>query len=321
MDWHPYARSYPLLDGDDRASFRADIGKRGLQEPIKYRMIGGQKQGLDGRNRKRECEELGIECSELCVHVPDEEVEAYIDSLNLHRRHLTGEARRTRVIFMRANGMSGRQIAELLHIGEGTVRRDLEKAQEESDSTAPNGAVETPELPDTVTGKDGKRRAASTKPKILCDRCQRTGPVKNCEACKEARKASKAAPPAASDADETQLVDDVSVPIPEHCREAFVVADALTKICRELNDIKARVESISKGAGGRLVNYESWKQHLANTKGHLWANRATHVCGYCHGEKRPAKEKCEACKGEGWTNKATWEQCPDQQNAKGRKGK
>lgn len=39
-------------------------------------------------------------------------------------------------------------------------------------------------------GKDGKERPAS-KPKVLCERCQRVGAVKDCEACKAARKKKK----------------------------------------------------------------------------------------------------------------------------------
>jgi hypothetical protein len=48
------------------------------------------------------------------------------------------------------------------------------------------------------------------------------------------------------------------------------------------------------------------KPKLEEAKGNLWANRATHVCPYCRGKA----DKCDCCKGEGWTNRWYWEQAP-----------
>jgi hypothetical protein len=53
---------------------------------------------------------------------------------------------------------------------------------------------------------------------------------------------------------------------------------------------------------------------LEKVKGHLWSERATHVCPYCHGKH----EQCECCKGEGWTAKHVWEQAPGNYKKDGR---
>ncbi len=88
-----------------------------------------------------------------------------------------------------------------------------------------------------------------------------------------------------------------------------MVADTLTEICREMDALIRRVEEISKGPGGRLIRFDSFKQQIKDAKGNLWANRATHVCPYCHGH--PVKGKpCECCKGDGWTAHHVWKAAP-----------
>ena len=93
MNWHPYATEYPMLESSEYEEFRADIAaSNGPKCPIFYRLVnGGQKEYLDGRNRAKACEDLQLPCPELRLVVPDEEVKQCIDSLNLHRRHLTIE--------------------------------------------------------------------------------------------------------------------------------------------------------------------------------------------------------------------------------------
>jgi hypothetical protein len=58
MEWHPYAESYPLLEGEEYEAFKLDIAVNGQQEPVKYRVVEGKKQGLDGRNREGACQDL-----------------------------------------------------------------------------------------------------------------------------------------------------------------------------------------------------------------------------------------------------------------------
>jgi hypothetical protein len=74
MDFHPYAKTYPELDGADYEAFRADIlASGGPREPVKYRVLkDGTKQGLDGRNRIKACNDLKIPCPEEYVQVEDE---------------------------------------------------------------------------------------------------------------------------------------------------------------------------------------------------------------------------------------------------------
>ena len=64
---------------------------------------------------------------ETFVGTPDEAA-AFVDSQNLHRRHLTAEFRRERVREMRAAGMSTREIAKKLGTSQMTIVRDLKNS-------------------------------------------------------------------------------------------------------------------------------------------------------------------------------------------------
>lgn len=124
--------------------------------PIEYDEDGNI---LDGHHRVRACQELGIDVWPRLVRrdLTEEQKRAHARALNLARRHLSREQRKTMWVDMRQEGMSYRQIAE----ADGTVNKDT--VQRAIESTVSN---ETVELPDTVKGKDGKKRQA-TKPKSV----------------------------------------------------------------------------------------------------------------------------------------------------------
>jgi hypothetical protein len=84
---HPAASLFPLLEGDDYQQLKDDIEKHGLLEPIW--LCDGQI--LDGRNRFRACEELGIK-PEFRSYEGDSPIE-YVWSLNGVRRHLSKSQR------------------------------------------------------------------------------------------------------------------------------------------------------------------------------------------------------------------------------------
>jgi hypothetical protein len=112
---------------------------------------------------------------------PDE----YVQAVNDARRQETPDQiadrmkeRRKRIAARRAEGASTRQIAEEEEISQSTVQRDLE---EEGVTVA------------EVTGTDGRRqrgkKACESHDSVkVCDRCVRTGKVRNCPQCKELNK-------------------------------------------------------------------------------------------------------------------------------------
>ena len=86
MKYHDAANLFPMMDNETFDALRVDIAEHGLREPIV--LFDGEI--LDGRNRHRACDDLGIE-PDFTRYAGDSPV-AYVVSLNLHRRHLdTGQ--------------------------------------------------------------------------------------------------------------------------------------------------------------------------------------------------------------------------------------
>lgn len=88
---HPAASIFPMMLDDAYQKLKADIDKNGQNEPIVF--YRGQL--LDGRNRAKACDELGITPLECELNDDDDPV-AYVLSANLHRRHLN-ESQRAKV--------------------------------------------------------------------------------------------------------------------------------------------------------------------------------------------------------------------------------
>ena len=82
-EFHEYANIFPMLEGEDLEALRADMDTNGQINKI----ILHQGKILDGRNRYRICEILGIE-PETIVYPGDDPL-GLVLSQNLHRRHLT----------------------------------------------------------------------------------------------------------------------------------------------------------------------------------------------------------------------------------------
>ncbi len=112
--------------------------------------------------------------------------------------------------------------------------------------------------------------------------------------------------PSANGDHEEEVVDAEKMPVPPQAVAAFREAEELSSICHALDAAVARIKQAGKGAAARLVNVESVTQTVQNARKALWQSRPTHVCPYCAGKDK----KCACCKGEGWTNTATYKQSP-----------
>ncbi len=108
---HPAADVFPLMQGDEFDALVADIKEHGLREPV-WRVWVPDEDGhtnrpllLDGRNRARACERLGIEPG-FRDFEGDDPVD-FVVSLNLQRRHLN-ESQRSMVADRLSNLTEGR---------------------------------------------------------------------------------------------------------------------------------------------------------------------------------------------------------------------
>jgi len=90
IDIHPVAGKFPLLFGREYEELVEDIKDRGQLHPVVFH----DNQLLDGRNRVRACNDLGIAPKQTEWSAPDGVTAGeWIVSTNLQRRHLTSQQR------------------------------------------------------------------------------------------------------------------------------------------------------------------------------------------------------------------------------------
>lgn len=99
-EFHPLANIFPLIEGQAYQDLLDDVLKHGVREPVW--LYEGQI--LDGRNRYRAAQEMGVECP--FREYEGDDAAAFVVSLNLHRRHLT-ESQRAMVAAKLANMNQG----------------------------------------------------------------------------------------------------------------------------------------------------------------------------------------------------------------------
>jgi ParB-like chromosome segregation protein Spo0J len=182
---HPACDVYPDLSRDELMALGHDIRTRGLQSPIVVwrkenpceERYHDEFQLIDGRNRLDAMAAVGLKFkfergnrrsdpflhflnSELCgwdgkrikvevKKIPEEEIETFVASANLHRRHLTAEEKRERIAkeLKAQPATSNRQIAGIVKTDDKTVA----KVRAKLESTA-----EIPQLKKTTGSAPGQ---------------------------------------------------------------------------------------------------------------------------------------------------------------------
>jgi N6-adenosine-specific RNA methylase IME4 len=143
---HPAAETFDLLDGADYANLRDSIRREWQLEPITlWRDDAGQDWLLDGRNRLRACDELGIEPR---VQHHDGAPFDYAWTINVTRRHLD----------------EGRRVALRL-------KHDIARGKWESDRAALKVAADE----GRAEKQRGNKNASKQKPTTLSDTVSRRG--------------------------------------------------------------------------------------------------------------------------------------------------
>lgn len=242
-------------------------------------------------------------------------------------------ARIERVVEAREAGDSLRTIAEKEGVSQPQILRDLAAAasgdtppvspEQTLENPAENNAPQTGKKKRTVKGKDGKtypakpRKPPKPKPPKACERCERIGSP-CCKKCKE-KFPNGFTPPEperdpGGDDGELDAAQDISDAIgrkvPNQAVEAFRAVTVLEGLGRECDRLRQLIGEAIKGPAGRLLQtaLPGIEQKLKDIKGMLMANRPSHVCPYCKGEKNG--KPCECCKGEGWTARHVWNAAP-----------
>lgn len=113
---------FPVLEPAIEAALRLSIERFGVIQPITVDQHG---RTLDGHNRRRLAQELGVPCPEITRDVADDdEARAIAITLNTDRRHWDAAQRRAIAVELRSQGHSFRAIGGALGVDAKTIRKD-----------------------------------------------------------------------------------------------------------------------------------------------------------------------------------------------------
>jgi ParB-like chromosome segregation protein Spo0J len=173
LEFHPIADLFPILDKDS-IGFKAlieDIKATKLHDPV----ILYESKILDGRNRYKACEYLGIEVATQ-DYIGSDPI-GYVLSVNLHRRHLNTSQRaivaaKLASLELGANqqtpGTSIEVAAKLLNVGRASVERAkvvLAKGDLSAIEAVEQGQISVTEAAAAAKTPAGKTPGAGTAPK------------------------------------------------------------------------------------------------------------------------------------------------------------
>jgi hypothetical protein len=159
---HAFAALFPMMPQAEVKKLKADMEKNGQIEPIVLCNDFGADVLLDGRNRLKACNELGIPCKTR-YWMPSEgnSPEEFIFSKNFHRRHLTAD-QRIALVHRWAAATAKKAAKQRQHLGAktptpGRTRKILAMAAKVSEHKARQleaVAAKAPELlPEVESGK------------------------------------------------------------------------------------------------------------------------------------------------------------------------
>jgi ParB-like chromosome segregation protein Spo0J len=125
---HELATVFPMIKGTEFENLKADIAKQGIIEPI--RLFEGKI--LDGRNRYAAAKAVGYKFKPTDFREfigTYEQAEAFVNSTNVHRRHLTNADKQAHIrrLIEKYPSYSARQIARQCGYSHVTVTAVREK--------------------------------------------------------------------------------------------------------------------------------------------------------------------------------------------------
>jgi len=327
LTWHPFTLRFPPIEGEEWENFKESIREaRGNNVPVIYRILpDGTKQGIDGRNRERACEELFLKCRMEEVILNDDEVIPFILANNLYRRHMKPELRRSIVSELRGGGKGIREIAETIGVSHTTVIRDIEHIEEKAGGTHVPPGTHIPPEEETTTGKDGKkysRKPRAPKPKkiksiVLCQHCAHHKAIgrtliDDCPDCKQLKKGEKQEAKTKKRRDAvadplTEIYDDEENVVPAALRAIFADSPLYIEAANSLEQTARILDQLEASPGYIIGNKKLHAGESKNVDKHVYsttcrqgvrtlkATRPAVICSLpCPGEG------CKACKGKGY---------------------
>ena len=261
---------------------------------------------LDGRNRLRACEELGIE-PQIAELMEETDPVAYVISHNLHRRHLT-TTQRSDVAAKLATLKHGdvkSQKSELQKcnstIADAATLLNVSKRSVSAASYVHDHGCK--ELKDGISSGEIPVTLAEKFSKEFTDKKEQAKIAKGgTKAIKEALKGGKtkekiAATSPASAPVESQasiMLDSLGRQIPKNLRSASELAIQLQATGRELDKFRKLAKDFSEQPGGEWLRLQDISDGIKVLKDHFQLAAYHTACAKCGGKG------CKVCEMTGW---------------------
>lgn len=304
MKPHPIAEIFPSIEGAEFDALVADIQKKGCIQPL----VMYQGKILDGRNRWRACQKLGIKPK--TVDYRGNDPIGYVLSLNLTRRHLN-ESQRGMVAAKIATlgkgniGDSSRdatptveEVAKKLNVSSGSIKRA--RKVEEKGTKELKRAVEAGSVPVSTAAvlseapAEVQREAARGGKKVAAELAKQIAVGKT-----EEKREEKPSCPIKT------LGLDVSEQLLDRAAKEQALIDKLDRLIADINRTYTEYETIRGGRTGLRAG----QHHATALRDAVTAFKAIRgarpacVCPHC--KLIPEVQRtCAACRGSGFVGEA-----------------
>lgn len=295
MKLHPVCELFPRMNAEEFDSLKADIKNNGVREPITVLNDGKQGWLIDGKNRLKACESLGIEC-------PQQEwkgsgsVVAWAVSKNLRRRHLSASER----------AVIAQDMLPL-------IRKETEAREKRGKGNDGSGGRGKKTLAHSCARvSDGKAASVAAKSTGVSSRSvEKAQTVAKADPAKldEIRKGTKtvsaayrevqAAKPKPAPTDgEGRAVDD------EKLWPIFQSVE-LNEVMRMIQATRAKLKELGDSPIGTFLPLTDIDTHLDAARNGVKFAKPYAPCPAC-------KHGCKACKGKRWVPKLVFESFPEE---------
>jgi hypothetical protein len=272
---HPLSAAFPAMCEEDFEALVADIKANGQREPITIY----EEQVLDGWHRYQACNRLGIKPVQF--NLPEgKDPATFVESLNLHRRHLTGSQRAIAVVTVRewrAVGRPGRnsevastfrtpastqQMAKEAQVSEKTIRNAKVAAKGGLGEAVRDGAMTVDEAAAAARGTS--KRAKAPAPAKTPKRTLESKPAED-DSADELKEAQRTI---ASLAQENEsLRDRVGV-------EAMdATEDERTRASNTIRELRAQVKALEAELAAVKVSRDTYMREAGEMKRQIETQR------------------------------------------------
>lgn len=303
MPVHEFAHIPPPMHEEQFHALVNSIAQIGLQEPIMYVVVEGQKMILDGVHRDKACQYLsgagGTPVSPRYEELKGDNILwlNYVLGKNAARRHVMEKERVKMCVSILEAVQEAEKAGEEKHEAGST-----EKAAQAA-GVSPRTAARVKEVL-----KSGNKEVKEA---------MKSGKVKPATAAKLARKgmkaskkildkvlkgkAEKASPKAVAKASQevASEVDDAGKPVPFALRKTFRDGDLCQEICNYLGKARKGIRDLARGPLEPIIK-SSLHASLDSIEDVFKAGRPAWVCQACDGNGEKDDKKCAKCNGKGY---------------------